>query len=112
MAQGNYIEDIYIGGIYVQNNPSLHEEDADHKFSRIRDLLDSCEFNNSPVRILDVGGGAGSLARLVCDYLVGQGYETSCDAYDRSEEMLAAQLRNNTYINLGTSDFTKIQCKT
>ncbi|MDC3408807.1 class I SAM-dependent methyltransferase [Burkholderiales bacterium] len=102
-------ENIYEDGTYVKKNPTLHAEDAHFKFGFIQNLLQKCEFGGATVRVLDVGGGAGVLGRLVCDYLVSEGYEVICDAYDLSEEMLAEQIANNAYICSATSDFSKIK---
>jgi SAM-dependent methyltransferase len=50
------------------------------------------------VRVLDVGGGAGVLARLVCEWFARRGHEVTCAAVDLSAEMLERQRANNPYV--------------
>lgn len=102
------MNDIYRDGTYARNNPSLHEEDSAYKFRYIRQLLEQIDLGDV-VRILDVGGGAGVVAALTCNYLDSQGIRVECHAYDLSPEMLLAQRANNPYVTLATSDFEDIR---
>ena len=99
---------IYTDGSYISSHPSLHGEDSEYKFYYIRQLLGRCNFSKSSLRVLDIGGGAGVVASLVCDYLSKQGFQIECHAFDLSDEMLKQQRSNNPYNNLATSDFSQI----
>lgn len=92
-------DSIYSDGTYTRLNPTLHAEDSAYKMSYIEKLLDKVEWNRSGVRILDVGGGAGVLGRLVCDWFVAHGYTVSASALDVAEEMIDVQKKNNPYIS-------------
>jgi len=99
---------IYRDGTYLRNNPTLHGEDADYKFTYIRQLLKRCAFAGPSVRILDVGGGGGTIAALLCEHLSQQGLQVECHAFDLSLDMLEQQRANNPYNTLVTSDFAEI----
>ena len=101
--------DIYRDGTYVKNNPSLHEEDSEYKVRYIRALLERLRFESDPIRVLDIGGGAGIVAAQVCRYLSAGGARVECHAFDLSPDMLAAQRRNNPYLSLATSNFDQIK---
>lgn len=103
------IHGIYADGTYIKNNPTLHSEDSEYKFSYIHHLLKKCSFNAPQIKILDVGGGAGVIALQVCRMLSEQGYQVDCYAFDLSQEMLSQQKSNNPYISLATSDFDQIR---
>lgn len=90
--------DIYNDGSYITNSPELHLEDSDFKFEEIRKLLDNTGFKPGKVKILDVGGGAGKIGRLVCDYFVGKGHMVEFVALDMSEQMLEIQKKNNPHL--------------
>ena len=75
---------IYRDGTYLRNNPTLHGEDTDYKFNYIRRLLKRCAFAGPSVRILDVGGGGGAIAALLCEHLAQQGLKVECHAFDLS----------------------------
>lgn len=103
------MSDIYQDGTYLQNNPSLHEEDSEYKFRYIRTLLHDLSFVGGPVRVLDIGGGVGVIAAQVCRFLSAGGIRVECHAFDLSEDMLTKQKANNPFITLGTSDFEQIR---
>lgn len=103
------VGDIYRDGTYLRNNPTLHGEDSAYKFAYIRRLLARCAFAGPSVRILDIGGGGGGIAALVCQHLAKQGLQVECHAFDLSPEMLAQQRANNPYNTLATSDFAQIR---
>jgi len=100
---------IYRDGTYLRNNPTLHGEDSEYKFAYIRQLMTQCAFTGPSVRILDIGGGGGGIAALVCQHLVNQGMQVECHAFDLSHEMLAQQRASNPYNTLATSDFAQIR---
>ena len=101
--------DIYQDGTYIDNNPSLHREDSEYKSRYIRTLLEGLRFDGSPIRVLDIGGGAGIVAARVCQFLSAGGVRVDCHAFDLSQEMLAVQRANNPHITLATSDFEQIR---
>ncbi|MBK8743877.1 class I SAM-dependent methyltransferase [Propionivibrio sp.] len=103
------VSDIYRDGTYLRNNPTLHGEDSAYKFAYIRRLLTRCAFPEKSVRVLDVGGGGGIIAALVCEQLAQQGLQVECHAFDLSPEMLAQQRANNRFNTLATSDFGEIR---
>ena len=103
------IGNIYRDGTYLSNNPTLHGEDSDYKFAYIRQLLSRCAFAGPSVHILDVGGGCGGIAALVCEQLAQQGLQVECHAFDLSPAMLEQQRVNNPYNTLATSDFAQIR---
>jgi SAM-dependent methyltransferase len=100
---------IYRDGTYIENNPSLHEEDSYYKFRYLRVLLNELQLENESLRILDIGGGAGVVAAKVCQFLSEKVVHVECHAFDLSEEMLARQKANNPFLTLATSDFEQIR---
>jgi SAM-dependent methyltransferase len=100
---------IYSDGTYVAANPTLHAEDSEYKFRYIRGLLEGLRFDRDPIRVLDIGGGAGLVAAQVCEWLATKGARVECSAFDLSPEMLAVQRRNNPRIAVATSDFEEIR---
>mgnify|MGYP000261650339 CR=1 FL=1 len=103
------MSNIYQDGTYIQNNPSLHEEDSEYKLGYICTLLEELCFEGESVRVLDVGGGSGVLAAQVCRFLAARGVLVECYAFDLSEDMLARQKANNPFMVLATSDFELIR---
>jgi SAM-dependent methyltransferase len=92
-------DSIYDDGTYAEHNPTLHEEDSSYKMRYLAELLEETGGAWPPhVRILDVGGGAGVLGRLVCEWFVLRGHDVTCVAVDVSADMLARQRRNNPYL--------------
>ena len=59
--------DIYNDNSYLEKNPSLHTEDSEFKFQNIKRFLSSIEVKNNRIKILDIGGGAGIIGKLVLD---------------------------------------------
>lgn len=102
-------DDIYRNGVYIQNNPSLHMEDAAYKFGYIKHALDRCLLVGPVIRVLDVGGGTGAIAALVCQHIAERGFQVECHAYDLSVEMLDQQRTNNSFTTVATADFGEIQ---
>lgn len=100
---------IYSDGTYLRNNPTLHGEDSAYKFKYIERLLSRCSFTNPVVRVLDIGGGTGIIAALVCRRLAKMGIQVECQSFDLSPEMLVQQRANNPYNTLATSDFSQIR---
>jgi hypothetical protein len=102
-------DDIYADGTYIKNNPTLHSEDSEYKFSYIHHLLKKCSFDGPKIKILDIGGGAGIISLRTCQMLAAKGYEVECYAFDLSMEMLLQQKSNNPYISLATSNFDQVR---
>jgi SAM-dependent methyltransferase len=92
---------MYADGGYHDRNPTLHVEDSAYKMRYLAQLLDTVDAATWPpaVRVLDVGGGAGVVGRLVCEWFLARGHEATCVAVDLSPEMLALQRRNNPHIS-------------
>lgn len=91
--------DIYNDNSYIDNNPTLHSEDSDFKFSNILEFLDMLTINENKIKILDVGGGAGLIGKMVMNYFLNKGVEVLLDSLDLSIEMLKIQKKNNPKIN-------------
>lgn len=89
---------IYSDGTYTKLNPTLHAEDSAYKMSYIAKLLGKVQWNHPEVKILDIGGGAGELGRLVCDWFIANGYTVCASVLDVAEEMISIQKQNNPYI--------------
>lgn len=89
---------IYSDGTYTKLNPTLHAEDSVYKMSYVIKLLEKVEWNRSGVKILDIGGGAGELGKLVCDWFAANGYTVFMSALDVAEEMINVQKNNNPCI--------------
>jgi SAM-dependent methyltransferase len=90
-------DDRYASGTYLSQHPTLHEEDSVYKMRYLAELLCQVPWQGH-LRVLDIGGGAGTLSRLVCEWFVARGHAVSCWALDLSEAMLARQRANNPYI--------------
>jgi len=105
------MSNIYKNGIYLHNNPSLHQEDSEYKSFYICNLLEKINFKSKNIKILDVGGGAGLISKSVCSYLERKGFDLECHAFDLSEEMLLIQKKNNPYITFTSSNSTDFYCK-
>jgi hypothetical protein len=101
--------DIYRDGQYIASNPSLHLEDSEYKFGYLCRLLDSLTFSSGPIRVLDIGGGAGVVAAQLCKWLASGGREVECHAYDLSSDMLRVQCANNPYLTLATTKFEELR---
>src|SRR5437667_4713531 len=92
------IEQFYLSGEYLRRNPTLHAEDSAWKAGVVAPLLDYfVEVHPaSPLKVLDVGGGAGVLLSMIADRLrrtAGRPV-TKC-AIEFSPEMLEVQKSNN-----------------
>jgi len=83
---------------YYRRNPSLHEEDSPWKIQCIMPLVALfVKLNNSrSIRVLDVGGGAGIILKVISEKLR-QDYRVSVTKYalDLSPLMLARQKQTN-----------------
>ena len=92
------IEQFYLSGEYLRKNPSLHVEDSGWKAEVIAPFVDrfALTHSGSPLKVLDVGGGAGVLLSMIADRLrrtAGRPV-TKC-AIEFSPEMLEVQKLNN-----------------
>jgi cyclopropane fatty-acyl-phospholipid synthase-like methyltransferase len=90
--------DIYNDNSYLEKNPSLHTEDSKFKFQNIKRFLSSIEVKNNRIKILDIGGGAGIIGKLVLEYFQESGIVVSFHSLDLSTQMLKIQLKNNPQI--------------
>src|SRR5207249_5283648 len=65
------IEQFYLSGEYLRKNPSLHVEDSGWKAEVIAPFVDrfALTHSGSPLKVLDVGGGAGVLLSMIADRL-------------------------------------------
>ena len=90
--------DIYNDNSYLEKNPSLHTEDSKFKFQNIKRFLSSIEVKNNRIKILDIGGGAGIIGKLVLEYFQESGIVVTFHSLDLSTQMLKIQLKNNPQI--------------
>ena len=91
--------DIYNDDSYIEKNPTLHTEDSEFKFQNIKRFLSSVQVKNNRIKILDIGGGAGMIGKLVLDYFLENGIVVKFHSLDLSTRMLKIQLKNNPLIN-------------
>lgn len=77
-------ESIYQNGQYIENNPKWHQEDSPWKAQNILKIIK--KNNLSPLRICEVGCGAGEVLNQLYlnlpDQTIFDGYEISQQAYD------------------------------
>ena len=90
--------DIYNDDSYIEKNPTLHTEDSKFKFQNIKRFLSSVQVKNNRIKILDIGGGAGMIGKLVLDYFLENGIVVTFHSLDLSTQMLKIQLKNNPQI--------------
>ena len=90
--------DIYNDNSYLEKNPTLHTEDSEFKFQNIKRFLSSIEVKNNRIKILDIGGGAGIIGKLVLEYFLKSGIVVTFHSLDLSTQMLKIQLKNNPQI--------------
>ena len=104
--------DIYNDNSYLEKNPSLHTEDSKFKFQNIKRFLSSIDVKNNRIKILDIGGGAGIIGKLVLEYFQESGIVVTFHSLDLSTEMLKIQLKNNPQIkkiiNCSISECTEL----
>jgi len=63
-------KNIYLTDEYVKNNPNLHIQDSVWKTEKIIPFIDKIDFNKKKeITILDVGGGAGEILKLISNYI-------------------------------------------
>jgi ubiquinone/menaquinone biosynthesis C-methylase UbiE len=89
---------IYNDNSYISSHPNLHEEDSDFKFQQFIEMLEGVEVRDNRLKLLDVGGGAGVLGKMVFDYFDKKGVDVTMHALDLSSKMLEIQLLNNDNI--------------
>ena len=92
------MSDIYNDNSYIQNNPTLHSEDSEFKFQNIIRFLSLIKIDNQKIKILDVGGGAGIIGKMIMDYYIKKNIDVTLHSLDLSEEMLSVQIKNNPKI--------------
>jgi cyclopropane fatty-acyl-phospholipid synthase-like methyltransferase len=102
-------KNIYNNGRYIDNNPTLHEEDYEYKAAYLKELLSDLTFERKDVCLLDIGGGGGFVANMVCHNLASRGYRVECHAMDLSQEMLDIQQKNNPYLTMVTTESSQVQ---
>jgi hypothetical protein len=61
-------------------------------------LFETIDCKQAHIKILDVGGGAGILGMLVCEWFVARGHAVSASVLDISEQIVNTQKKNNPYI--------------
>jgi len=92
------IEQFYLSGEYLRRNPTLHAEDSAWKAGVVAPLLDYFVQVHpaSPLKLLDVGGGAGLLLSMIGEHLArATGRPVVKCALEISSEMLEIQKVNN-----------------
>jgi SAM-dependent methyltransferase len=92
------LPNIYNSGEYIEHNPNLHQEDSLYKMRYIKSMLEAVSWPSRSIRVLDVGGGAGTIGFLVCEWFISNGFSVDFWALDLSESMLAIQRANNPHI--------------
>ena len=90
--------DIYNNNSYLEKNPTLHTEDSEFKFENIKRFLSSIVVKYNRIKILDIGGGAGIIGKLVLEFFLDSGIIVTFHSLDLSKQMLKIQLKNNPQI--------------
>ncbi len=92
------LKNFYVNDLYIQQNPSLSEEDSVWKFKKITPLLDKfCSQNKeAEINLLDVGGGAGHIINSTSHYIQ-KNYDIPVNKYllDLSPGILDIQKKVN-----------------
>lgn len=92
------LKNFYENDIYLQQNPSLSEEDSAWKFKKITPLLDKfCSATKQDeINLLDVGGGAGLIINYISHYIPkNYGIKVNKFLLDLSPGMLEIQKKAN-----------------
>ena len=92
------MSDIYNDNSYLKNNPTLHSEDSEFKFNNIRKFLEKIIIQEKKIKILDVGGGAGLIGKMVMEYYAKKDIIVTLHSLDLSLKMLKTQKQNNPKI--------------
>ena len=92
-------KNIYSDGTYSRLNPNLHAEDSAYKMHYLGRLFETIDWEQTPIKILDIGGGAGELGKLVCEWFATRGHSVSASVLDVAEELINTQIKNNPYIS-------------
>ncbi len=92
------MNDIYNDKSYISKHPDLHREDSAYKFEQISRLLEMVHVESNKIKILDIGGGAGVLGRLVAEYFRLREKEVEFVALDVSADMLEIQAKENPHL--------------
>ena len=92
------MKDIYNDNSYLEKNPTLHTEDSEFKFQNVKKFLDLVVVKKNKIKILDIGGGAGIIGKLVLEYFQKKGNLVTFHSLDLSTQMLKIQKKNNPQI--------------
>ena len=92
------MKDIYNDNTYLEKNPTLHTEDSEFKFQNVKKFLDLIVVKKNKIKILDIGGGAGIIGKLVLEYFQKKGNLVIFHSLDLSTQMLKIQKQNNPQI--------------
>ena len=85
------MKDIYNDNTYLEKNPTLHTEDSEFKFQNVKKFLDLIVVKKNKIKILDIGGGAGIIGKLVLEYFQKKGNIVTFHSLDLSTQMLKIQ---------------------
>ena len=91
-------KNIYLTDEYVENVPNLHIQDSVWKTEKIIPFIDKIDFSKKKqISILDVGGGAGEILKLISNYINAE-YKINLKKYmlDLSPKMLNIQKKVNS----------------
>jgi len=103
--------DIYNNKTYSKNNPNWHSEDSAWKANHLFSLVDSPEILqqlSSPIKIVEVGCGAGGVLRAVCDRFIELTYKVEGVGCDLSEEIILKARANHSNLSFRIGDFKEI----
>ena len=90
--------DIYNDDSYLEKTQHFILKIQNLNFQNIKRFLSSIEVKNNKIRILDIGGGAGIIGKLVLEYFLQSGIIVTFHSLDLSTQMLKIQLKNNPKI--------------
>jgi SAM-dependent methyltransferase len=92
------IKNVYLTDEYIRKHPSLFEQDSPWKASKVIPLVDKFvgHFDKDEMNLLDVGGGAGLVLKVVSSYIEeNHGIKVNKFALDLSPGILEIQKNKN-----------------
>ncbi|HMW14270.1 MAG: class I SAM-dependent methyltransferase [Pseudomonadales bacterium] len=84
---------IYESGVYLENNPQWHEQDAPWKVTQIKKML--ARNGLSPMRVCDVGCGSGEILRLLAEESTASATFVGYDISPFAHEIAKRKARDN-----------------
>jgi len=89
-------ENLYTGNEYLKYNPSWHLEDSPWKARKIIKIIPKEILHelSSPIKIVDIGCGAGEILKLVCKFFKANDFSVIAEGYDISPSAIKIANKN------------------